>query len=493
MPQSTDGRSLATATDRPAAWSLRTVLLIVLFVAVIPRLFAIASFPLVITNDAQEYLRWATMIADGRFSDILFRADRTPGYSLFLAGAIELLGRNAVAVLVAQHVLGCIAALAVAACAFALSGPRAALVAGILAAIDPWMFALESFALTEVLATTLACLTAALVLNARPASLLSAIGLALLAGALLLVRPAFQVFVPFCVIAWLCRPAFGERVSPPRPWRRWSSLALVIVILAAMLAPWVRVHHAQHGQWRLASGVGAHLWAGLARTNSLSQDYPLNAEIEAAYAPYRGRALSESDFWTVFVKVDGMGHSESALRSWALASIRENPRKYAREAWNATLCQLNRGPVANQQSELDWILERLCAPGTGAQFDGAPDQVQEFVRTAADSPMSRLMRNWGAAQNPGIPQIPLAIAALLLIVAAAVRRRWRAVLLFGATIVFVLFHAALLMPNGRYSLPMWMIWYAALAGLPGFIFRAPTRQPSTDTGTDPASPDRAPA
>lgn len=456
-------RSGARVAGQGAKWSLGIVLLGVLVVAAIPRLFALASFPLVITNDGEEYLRWAAMIADGRLGDIRFRPDRTPGYSLFLAGAIELFGKNAGAVLVAQHILGCIAALAVAACAYALSGPWAALIAGVLAAIDPWMFALESFALSEALAATLACLSAALVLNARPGHLLPVIGLAVLVGAMLLVRPAFQVFVPFCMAAWLCKPAAKDSVAR-RLSVRLGFVALFAAILLTMLAPWLRVHHAQHGDWRLAGGAGAHLWAGLARTNSLMQDYPLEPEIAEAFAPYRGRALSESDFWTFFKRIDGLGRREALLRHWALASVRDNPGRYVREAIRATLCQLNRG-----NDELGWILSRVCAPGTGVNFEGPPIHVQPFIRTAVDGPISRFMSAWAKAQNPGIPQFPLAIAASALIVVAAVRRQWRVALLLIATLVFVLFHAALLMPNGRYAMPMWMIWYAALAGLPGFV------------------------
>ena len=59
--------------------------------------------------------------------------------------------------------------------------------------------------------------------------------------------------------------------------------------------------------------------------------------------------------------------------------------------------------------------------------------------------------------------MPTAICALIACVLAFARREWALALVLAGSVVFVLAHAALLLPMARHAMPAWTLWYLALA------------------------------
>jgi hypothetical protein len=62
-------------------------------------------WPLTICNDGVWYIAWARQLL--ALEPVDWHPARTPGYPLFLAGVFALCGIGPVAVLLAQHALGC--------------------------------------------------------------------------------------------------------------------------------------------------------------------------------------------------------------------------------------------------------------------------------------------------------------------------------------------------------------------------------------------------
>src|SRR5262249_32595265 len=116
--------------------------------AAVLRIACAASVPLIITNDGVWYLMWARKILAGEAID--WPPIRTPGYPLFLAAIFRICGVGPWGVLIVQHALGCLAVGLIAVMAARVSG-RAwwGLVLGVLAAADPVLLGMESYALTE--------------------------------------------------------------------------------------------------------------------------------------------------------------------------------------------------------------------------------------------------------------------------------------------------------------------------------------------------------
>jgi len=180
-------------------------------------------------GDSQTYLAPAYGLARGGDWDLGVR--RPPGYPLFLAGVIAVLGEDMRGVVLAQHLLGLTTAIGAYGLGRAVAGRAAGILAGLAVAVSGPLLVYEHYVMAEALFGVLLTAAAWALLAARGAK---GGWLALLGGALLaagwLTRPAALLLVPLIPLALLGL----------RPWRRvvvLSALAGVGFALAA--APWI--------------------------------------------------------------------------------------------------------------------------------------------------------------------------------------------------------------------------------------------------------------
>lgn len=447
-----------SAPPPPVSIPLHRILVIVVLVGGVIRLLMLASLPLIVTNDGTEYAYMAHELGEGRLT--VARPDRTPGYPAMIAAVHWVMGEGAVPVRIMQHVLGLAACAVLAWAAARISGPIAGLATGLLAALDPWLIGFECYLLTETPATAGFVLLAAMAIAPARRPMLRCVLVGLALAALCLVRPSFQIVVPFLLAA----AAFpGAGVS----WRALRRLGIGGVAFIAGVAPWAVYNYQTSGNFALARGSGAHLFSGVARVRLLDESFELPAEVLAAYAPYAGKPMYDAQYWAFCNAIGGLYGNEPLLKSWAIASIRADLRRYFAAVGHAAIWQLNTalGGSPIDDGELREYMLRLTHDGEGRQYEGgegvvyleAKKQSVEggAVRSVLRSIYSHAPRAW--------PQVPLAAAALLLLFVAAIRRQAALFWVLAATFAFVAFHALFLFPNARYALPMWIFWYLAPA------------------------------
>lgn len=513
------------ADPRPTAgprWRMRHAMLTVLVVAAAVRLWALGSIPLIITNDSTGYLAAARQIAGGE--KLVIPPVRTPGYPIFLAGLHELFGPSPVAILMGHHLLGVLSCLLITVTAARLSpwpraGPALATAAGVLAALDPWMLGMESFALTEAISVFMMVL--AFAIAARPGRPAWPMGL-LLGGVLgyaCIVRPTFQVIVPFMALGWLWGLWPVLRGLSAARARFAAAVVALIIGFALPTAPWLRYNRAR-GVEGFARGGDTLFVAGIARAGLLDESYPgLTDQYRAAFEEIRPAPWDEGRIFAFLAKADGWHNAESrrALMDWARYSIRRHPARYLESLGYALLWQLNRFPPGApiKYNETAGYLGRLGADGTvkpyafaqpNYQFNDPTHDMTPYAMRAPLGPLARfdawMERAW--IQNrwsQGLPQIPLFIAAVWLGLACLLRRRtWGLALVIAGTGAFFAVHVVMVLPFSRYGLPAWAVWYIALplvipftveafrgrAATPGPIQPEPTRAGPPCPTADPA-------
>ncbi|MBI5863913.1 MAG: hypothetical protein HZB38_05295 [Planctomycetes bacterium] len=442
-------------------------LLIVLIVGGVVRVLATASLSLIIQNDSVEYLKYTRAILAGDFAPP--RPDRTPGYPALLALVFATFGPSPTALLAIQHALGLCGCLLLAWATAVRSGPLAGAFAGTLAATDPWLLCFESYAMTEAPSTVFVLAATAVVLIPTRRRLIWGGVLGLLLAALCLIRPTFQVIVPFFALAFALDGGGG--------WRdRTVRLSAVLAALAIGLAPWLLFQRATQGEARLSFGNGAHLFSGVARVGLVKEDYPLPPDVQAAYAPYAGKPMGDVAFWNFCWRIEGHSRNEALLRAWSLASIRVSPAEYARCVLHAAAWQLN---FSMDGGPLDWhelhdIVNRVAREGDGVQYDpGAVNPLlDQLNHSTAGGPLRPLLDRIGRKSPRGVPQVPLLACALIVAGICVFRRNSALALILLGSLAFLAAHAAFLFPNGRYQLPTWILWYMTPALLIQWSFKA---------------------
>lgn len=465
-------------------WTLRHALLTVAIVAALVRLVCMSTLSLVMTNDSVEYLHWGERMSRGDFETMPHRVDRTPGYPLLIAANFALFGVGPLGIVVMQHAFGFGLSMLVAWIACVRGSPAWGTFAGLMCTLDPWLLTFERFALTEIAATLFAVLVASVVLLSSRITLPRSLLLGLLLGFSMLLRPSFQVFAPFVILGWTLAAWSG--------WRRGvTHLGAASAAAALVVGPWMWRYHAAHGSWTLSGGSGAHLWSGVARVGMQKEDFRLPEDVRGAYSPFSGKPLDDGAFWSFCYQIDGLGRREPLLKQWALASIAADPERYLRYAAYAVLWQLSyypeSGPIRNDERR--WYVDRLARGADGVQYEGAYDPLLAKLNLRTEGGLVR--RFFGGVADrmvPGLPQIPIAIGAVLLLLAALLRRDFAAAGLYGGSIAFVLVHAAFLFPNSRYAMPMWTVWYITLSIVPAAVTAALRRMRARDESSAHSQP-----
>jgi 4-amino-4-deoxy-L-arabinose transferase-like glycosyltransferase len=180
-------------------------LLVVFGVAFLIRLLVVTelwNLPLVRTPklDSAEYLSWATRLASGDFSSPVV-SPHSPGYPLFLAALLVLCSGSLYAVSFAQSIVGALTAVMIGELSAEWFGRRAAIVAGLIYAVNGPAVYVETMLLSEGLLLFL--LTGALcILCRRPLTRFKAAAAGVALGAATIVRPTALIVV-VAILLWM--------------------------------------------------------------------------------------------------------------------------------------------------------------------------------------------------------------------------------------------------------------------------------------------------
>jgi 4-amino-4-deoxy-L-arabinose transferase-like glycosyltransferase len=226
-------------------------LLLVLALALIPRVLITLRAPAFVTNDSLSYLLPGFDLATGQGFEPIFK--RPPAYPLFVGASLWFFGQQSLlGLLLAQHLLGALTVGLAYALATLLFGRPAGLVAGLLTALSGPLVVTEQYIMSETLFGCLlaaAMVTAVLALRRRQLGWLAAAGL--LFGLAALTRPVAQILVPglalLCLLYWLrWRPAL-------------LAVGLLVGCYAISVLPWMARNSVVQHSFTLAGGLGEGL------------------------------------------------------------------------------------------------------------------------------------------------------------------------------------------------------------------------------------------
>jgi hypothetical protein len=280
----------------PAPW---LVLTIVGLVALGLRLAILFRAPVFIIGDSENYFWPGYQLARGIGFDLELR--RTPVYPLFIAVVVSRIGEDPAALALAQHLLGVVTSLLVAALGIQFWGAWTGLLAGLLVALSGPLLVAEQYVMAETLFISLATLTIGWLALAieRPGWKLL-LGGGALVGLAALTRPVGLVLAVAALMAlpvaawWRTRAptpgppplrgegeltgSFSPRAAPTRgsrkaegPRRSWmrgdgrvrsSRLVRAVALLAGLLlvwVPWMARNWLVHGSFSAEGDAGQTL------------------------------------------------------------------------------------------------------------------------------------------------------------------------------------------------------------------------------------------
>ncbi|MDE2039542.1 MAG: glycosyltransferase family 39 protein [Elusimicrobia bacterium] len=213
--------------------------------------------------DARDYSSYAqSLIQTGTYRDAAgARADRMPGYPLFLAALFCLFGTSVAAVQAVQCALGAATCVLVLELGSDWLGPGWGLAGGLGAACYFDLFSTSARLLTETLAAFLLTLLFLLYSRRRPARPRDAAAMGLVAGALYLVRPEFSLF------ALLLAALLLLELWPVSRRRAAACAGALLLGLSLFALPWALRNKAVLGRMVLTSTAGPlNLYLGIPRT-----------------------------------------------------------------------------------------------------------------------------------------------------------------------------------------------------------------------------------
>jgi 4-amino-4-deoxy-L-arabinose transferase-like glycosyltransferase len=363
-------------------------------VALLLRLAFLYRVPVILTGDSQShYLPGFDLVFGNQFEPEL---RRPPGYAIFAAGTIALLGEELRALVFVQQLLGVATALftyALARVTFGRgAGVLAGLGAGLLVALNGALILSGQSIMTETLFTALLLATLLLLLLAGRSGHW---GWALLAGLTLggaaLTRPVAQALVALVPLAFLLYSR-----HPWQPWRHpWPIVRgtlLVGVGVGLVLVPWMARNYAEHGTLSAAGGLGRSL---IARTIKYDEGYfdderpVVEGDLKSEARQFiRGKRNTIRNSRSVrstqagLMKEFGLSQAESdrLMRQIALEMIAERPGYYAagslQMAWQIVLGKEKEDTYSDRwvmRRDKDWIeqweprVHHLLPPATTAE------------------------------------------------------------------------------------------------------------------------------
>jgi 4-amino-4-deoxy-L-arabinose transferase-like glycosyltransferase len=435
----------------------------VLIVAAVVRVFAVGNLALIIHNDGIDYLNGAMPIYHSLdFSSV--NPFRTPGYPIVIAASYWLFGISAVGLLLVQHGLGMFTSLCVTGIAGRYVKPKWAMVPGLLVALDPQVFAVSSLLETEWAVILLFALAVLLVVRVQSRPVLYSVLAGAAIGFACLVRPTFQVTLPFLLLAVICQPRIN--------WRRRTVLGMSFALAVGVFcAPWF-MYNARRDVAGLSNGFGPALWTSLCQQDLLDRNYPLPPDEAERYAPVALKHGASDEMWEFMRPLrddpEYINFRTQLTKRWALESIKANfPAYAARLPWSLAW-QMNLYPDggAIDRSQLRWYFWMLSTDiddhqrvNTNFFFDGSVVDAYPLSQSGLDGPMRAFIGWWGIHYPGGIPQIPLCALALATGVLALWKKDWILAWTLLGSAAFVGVHVFMVFHQSRYSLPATVMWY----------------------------------
>jgi hypothetical protein len=422
------------------------------------RVVALLTLPLIITNDGSFYLQWGTTLAGGQWPDL--PAYRTPGYPLWNRRRAHR--RRRFRARSARQPARCSAWPRPSRAGGwveprSVRGPGA--LAGLAVALDPWLLAISSFALSDILSIAFPLVALALVVGRPGLTRASLAGL--LVGVAVLTRPTAVAWVPGMLALAAVTPA-------ARPRLRWLRPCAAAVACMLTIAPWAAVN-ASRGIPGIARTEGLAMWGGLARSGRLARSFELPEQLRPLAEPLFEHTPPEHAvmrFYSAAGTVDGVDRGR-LLSEWSRTSLRADPVGYARAVVHTLAWQANARLPASPYGydSLRWMMRRLG--GTNAIPDASanvstrqlPDLVSRFQDGPATGPLGTLYRTWDLGMKQRYPQLPLGLLTLVAIGLAVYRKRWQLAIVLASSFPIVAGHAIILQPFSRYSLSAWLVWW----------------------------------
>ena len=252
-------------------------LLVVGVVAGLLRLAFLYRAPVLLTGDSQSHFLPGFDLVRGYAFDPELR--RPPGYAVFAAGVITVLGEDLRALAFAQHVLGVVTALLTYWLGRLTFGRAAGLAGGLLVALNGSLILSGQSVMTETLFTALLLGTLVLLLVAgRSGRAAWCLAAGLLLGAATLTRPVAQLLVPLVPLAFL--------LYSRRPNHLIRGTVLVGVGALLLVGPWMLRNLSEHGTLSAAGGLGRSL---VARTVKYDEGFFDAARAEPAEDDLKGQ------------------------------------------------------------------------------------------------------------------------------------------------------------------------------------------------------------
>jgi len=215
------------------------------------------------------------LLATGALSNLVegeWRLDAklTPGYPAFVAAVYAVFGPRPLAVVATQVLLGVFGVMLVFWLGRVIVGPRAALAAAMLLAVETLLITRSTYVMTEALFTfTLALAVLLILVGVKRRSN----GVMVLGGAALgiaaLTRPIGLAGSPFLLLALLIAHPHERRAAV-------AQLLFVVIGIAVVLSPWLVRNVVYFSAPELTSMTGQHLyywWAGPAIARAEGQPY----------------------------------------------------------------------------------------------------------------------------------------------------------------------------------------------------------------------------
>jgi 4-amino-4-deoxy-L-arabinose transferase-like glycosyltransferase len=422
--------------------------------------FALRIAPFIAKDSQAYFLPAFDLVHSGQFE---LGLRRTPGYPLFLAGALVLLGDDLRGMVLVQHLLG----IGTAGLAFVLgrlvaeenaaAGRVVGVTAGLLSAISAPLVAYEHYLLTETLfAFAVTAMLVGLVWACRrtdPALWLLG---GILIGLAAMVKPIAQGFLPLAVVAaylagttWLT--ALG-RVRWPAPTRK-ALLAAVLVVsgYGLAVAPWMIRNQLVHNL-ASASTFGRTM---VARTASYDRGFvfvdpsrpePDPVRARAAQIIQRASERGDSDGTIAQRLQDDLGldpiQRNAVMRDLAIQAIVRQPLYFAEGSLRFALRIFNGVEIRLRDHE---------AERKDVEWSERTRSLLTLVRSEDDARFaSGLLKLWQPALWAPLPLVLFALG-----IAASLMPAWRPGLLVAASVtLLIVASAALNGPQERYRYPV---------------------------------------
>jgi hypothetical protein len=454
----------------------------------------IAYHPALFYADSWEYLGLGL-----QHPFVGFEVDRPSGYPL-LIWLFTLSNRSLILLTGVQHLAGLAAAAIVYAIAVTLRLPRwvAALAAAFLALDGAWV-ALEQFVMADTffMLCVVGAVLAAVVGDVRAPRHWA------ISGLLIAVATTMRTAGLFLMVPWLAYLLLRRG--------GWRASGVAIAALATPLLAYSVLHAADGRGFGMTQAGGWFLYGRVAPIARCTSTWPTARELRAVcptptelandWSPsdYLWDASSPPNRIYTSMYVGNVAHSSAVLNTFARQAIKRRPGAVVSMLWHASLAVFRPSGGGWETSE------EFPGPHSTDWVD--PVVKREFERNyhrRVDFPQAQLRAYWKLLHTPRLLMGLLSVLALLLVLPAAVSRRWRQcvmapeiILLTGGGLALTVGAISTSDLNVRYAMPAEpLLVLGAAVAVAGAVravrtwrtMRSRDQEPAIASGRDAAEP-----